>query len=62
MTMIQVTLNDNTTVTAGVEEYNAADLSTKLNDPKLLMVSIGNVIINKNAVKLIAPVPEQSEQ
>jgi hypothetical protein len=58
MTKIQVTLNDNTTITASVEGYDASNLSDKLNDPKLLMVTIGNVIVNKNAVKMIMPVVE----
>lgn len=55
MTKIQVFLQDGTVITADMENYNATDLSLKLNDPKLLMVQIGEIIVNKNAVKLIAP-------
>ena len=56
---VQVILHDNTTITAEMADYNATDLATKLNDPKILMVAIGDVIVNKQSVKLIAPVQQQ---
>jgi hypothetical protein len=56
---VQVILHDNTTITAEMTDYNAADLAAKLNDPKILMVAIGNIIVNKQSVKLIAPVQQQ---
>jgi hypothetical protein len=55
---VQVILHDNTTITAEMVDYNATDLATKLNDPKILMVAIGNIIVNKQSVKLIAPVQQ----
>lgn len=55
MTTIQISLNDGTTITATVD-YNASELSSKLNDPRTLMVLVGDIIINKNIVKMIAPV------
>ena len=55
---VQIILHDNTTITAEMEDYNATDLSTKLNDQKILMVAIGNIIVNKQSVKLIAPVQQ----
>lgn len=55
---VQVILHDNTTITAEMTDYNATDLATKLNDPKILMVAIGNIIVNKQSVKLIAPVQQ----
>lgn len=55
MTTIQISLNDGQVITANVESYNATELSTKLNDPKLLMVTVGDIIINKNVVKMIMP-------
>jgi hypothetical protein len=59
MTKIQISLHDGNVITAEVASYNSADLANKLNDPKLLMVQVGDAIINKNAVKLIIPVPAQ---
>ena len=56
---IQIILHDNTTITAEMEDYNATDLAAKLNDQKILMVAIGNIIVNKQSVKLIAPVQQQ---
>lgn len=55
---VQIILHDNTTITAEMEDYNATDLATKLNDQKILMVAIGNIIVNKQSVKLIAPVQQ----
>jgi hypothetical protein len=56
---VQIILHDNTTITAEMVDYNATDLATKLNDPKILMVAIGNIVVNKQSVKLIAPVQQQ---
>lgn len=56
---VQIILHDNTTITAEMTDYNATDLATKLNDPKILMVAIGNIVVNKQSVKLIAPVQQQ---
>jgi hypothetical protein len=55
MTTIQITLHDGTAIIAQVETFNSDEMAVRLNDPKLLMVSIGEVVVNKNAVKLIAP-------
>ncbi|NUK31053.1 hypothetical protein HT574_13440 [Parageobacillus sp. VR-IP] len=56
---VQIILHDNTTITAEMTDYNATDLAAKLNDPKILMVAIGNIVVNKQSVKLIAPVQQQ---
>ena len=56
MTTLQISLNDGTNISVTTDSYNAGELSNKLNDQRLLMVTIGDVIINKNAVKMIAPV------
>jgi hypothetical protein len=55
---IQIFLHDGTTITAEMTDYNATDLATKLNDPKVLMVAVGNIIVNKQSVKLIAPIQQ----
>ncbi|KAB2335091.1 hypothetical protein [Bacillus mesophilum] len=38
------------------ENFNSTDLGNKLNDQKNLFVAVGDVIINKNLLKMIAPV------
>jgi hypothetical protein len=55
---IQISLHDGTAINADVPNYNAAEMAKDLNDPKILMVTVGQIIVNKNAVKLIAPVSE----
>ncbi|MEK4149002.1 hypothetical protein NST02_18225 [Robertmurraya sp. FSL W8-0741] len=57
---VQISLNNGLSVTADIEGYNATELATKINDPKLIMITIGDIIVNKNAVYLIAPVQEQA--
>ncbi|MFP7445205.1 hypothetical protein SFC50_16070 [Bacillus infantis] len=55
---IQISLHDGTAISADVPNYNAAEMAKDLNDPKILMVTVGQIIVNKNFVKLIAPVAE----
>jgi hypothetical protein len=59
MTTIQVFLHDGNTITASVASYNADDLATKMNDQRILMISVGDMVVNKNVVKYITPVPAQ---
>jgi hypothetical protein len=56
---IQIILHDGTNVTAEMSNYNAVELADKLNDPKIMMIVVGNVIVNKQAIKLIAPIQQQ---
>ena len=55
---VQISLNNGMSVTADLEGYNASELAAKINDPKLLMITIGDIVVNKNAVFLIAPVTQ----
>ena len=55
---VQIILHDNTTITAEITNYDAPTLAEKMNDPKLLMVAVGNIIVNKQSVKLIVPVQQ----
>lgn len=57
---ITIYLHNNTSFSAEVANYDAATFAQQLNDPKILMVAIGNVIVNKNTVQLIAPTPTDS--
>lgn len=56
MTKIQISLNDGTTLTAEVENYNAAELAAKMNDQRIFVIQVGEAIINKGIIKLIMPV------
>lgn len=55
MTTIQVSLHDGTNLTVDVENYNSDTLANQLNDVKYIVVAIGNLIVNKNAIKVISP-------
>lgn len=52
---ITIYLHNGATFSAQVPDYNAGTLASQLNDPKLLMLAVGDVIVNKNSVQLIAP-------
>jgi len=54
---ITIYLHNNTSFSAVVPNYDASIFAQQLNDPKILMVAIGSVIVNKNTVQLIAPTP-----
>ncbi|MFD2681226.1 hypothetical protein [Bacillus seohaeanensis] len=60
MTKIQISLHDGSTINAELSAYNAAELANKMNDPKLLMIVVGDAIINKNIVRLVTPVTTQA--
>ena len=55
---IQINLGDGTTINAFVENYNAAELAEKINNHQLVVVTIGDIIFNKNMIKTIIPVQE----
>lgn len=52
---IDITLHDGTTLKAYDDNYNSNELSLKLNDHKLLLVSVGDVIFNRNMMAKIVP-------
>lgn len=52
---VQIFLHDGSVITADINDYNASVLADKLNDQKLLVIAIGNIIINKQIIKMIAP-------
>jgi len=52
---VQIFLHDGAIITADIMDYNATHIADKLNDPKILMVAIGDFIINKQSIRLIAP-------
>lgn len=52
---VQIFLHDGSVITADINDYNASVLADKLNDQKLLVIAVGNIIINKQVIKMIAP-------
>jgi hypothetical protein len=61
MQTIQVVLHDNKTFTLGVEGYDPVALAAELNNTTLTVVTIGSLIINRNAVKIVLPVSAPTE-
>jgi len=55
---IQISLADGTTINAFVENYSAVELAEKINNHQLVVVTIGDIIFNKNMIKTIIPVQE----
>ena len=52
---ITIYLNNNMQFTADVEEYNAAEFTAKMNSPQLVMINIGDIVINKNNIMMVIP-------
>jgi hypothetical protein len=59
---IQITLHDGSTITGNMNNFNAADLATKMNDQKILMITVGEIIVNKNHVKSMAPTETENTE
>lgn len=55
---IQISLADGTTIVANIENYNAMELAEQINNQKLTVIVVGDIIFNKNMVKTIIPVQE----
>lgn len=53
---IQISLADGTTITAHIENYNTIELAEQINNQKLTVIAIGDIIFNKNMVKTIVPI------
>ena len=52
---ITIYLNNNMQFTADVEEYNAAEFTIKMNSPQIVMINIGDIVINKNNIMMVIP-------
>lgn len=52
---ITIYLNNGMQFTADVEGYDAADFSNKMNNPQMVTISIGNIVVNKHAVMMVVP-------
>lgn len=56
----QIVLNNGSMITASFTDYDASNLSSKLNDNKVLFISIGDMVINKHILSYIVPMQEQA--
>lgn len=54
----KVVLNNGSVITANFNDYDAVQLSSKLNDNKFLFISIGDMVINKHILSYIVPITE----
>lgn len=52
---IKIYLNNGLTFTADAAEYNGSGFAKAINDPQLQVVSIGDLVISKHAILLVAP-------
>lgn len=52
---ITIFLNNGLQFNATVEGYNPSEFTTSMNNPQVTMISIGDMILNKNAVMMIIP-------
>lgn len=52
---VTIHLNDNNVLNLETESFDPVETINKLNDQKLLALSIGNVVLNKNAIMAMAP-------
>ena len=52
---ITIFLGNGQSFNASDTDYNAAGFAKSLNNPQILMVNIGDIVINKHAVQMIVP-------
>ena len=52
---ITIYLNNGMKFDANVEGYDAVDFSNKMNNPQLVTVSIGDIVVSKHAILLVIP-------
>lgn len=60
MTKIEIYLNNGKLITLEMENYQAGALAQTLNDQRILFVSVGDTIINRNLIQMISPVAVQA--
>lgn len=52
---ITIYLHNNKSFTTYIENYNSVEFAKQLNDTKNMVVAVGDVIVNKNSINMIAP-------
>lgn len=54
MSTIQIHLNDNTYISASSDSFDVQSTADNLNDQKILALSIGDFVLNKNSILAMA--------
>ena len=52
---LTILLHDGKQLTASVPEYKVADILAEVNNHITIAIGIGDIILHKNSIKLIAP-------
>lgn len=55
MTNIEIYLNNGKVINASMENYQSGSLAQSLNDQRILFITIGDAIVNRNMIQLILP-------
>lgn len=55
---VNIVLQDGTKLDTCVENFDENAIANGFNNPRLLMIAVGNAIVNKNIVKLITPITQ----
>lgn len=59
-TEVEIYLNNGKIINASIENYQSSDLAIPLNDQRILFVTVGDAVINRNMIQLIMPVTIQT--
>lgn len=52
---VTITLNGGKEITVDTPTYDAAEITKKMNDTQITMINIGEVVLGKHSVMMIAP-------
>lgn len=52
---VNIYLNDNKVISMESPSFDAQDMESKLNNPKLLMLVVGDFVLNKNTIAAMGP-------
>ncbi|MCM3573269.1 hypothetical protein M3172_08685 [Mesobacillus subterraneus] len=52
---VNIYLNDNKVISMESTSFDAQDMESKLNNPKLLMLVVGDFVLNKNTIAAMGP-------
>lgn len=52
---ITIYLHNDKSFTTFIEGYNSVEFAKQLNDHQNMVVAIGDIIVNKNSINMIAP-------
>lgn len=55
---ITITLNSGKEITVETDKYNATEIKNEMNDQQITAINIGDVVLGKHTVTMIAPYVE----